>query len=53
MKANERALLLKNKYRKEYLRDIIKGYLKQKMTEEEKKHWQEVAIELGKLYKNK
>lgn len=47
MTATERAFKLRNKYSKEYLREVIKGYLKQGNRE----NWKEVAIELGKLYK--
>jgi hypothetical protein len=47
MTATERAVKLRNKYSKEYLRQVIKGYLKQ----DNREHWKEVAIELGKLYK--
>ena len=40
----ERAVILYNKYTKEYNRTLCSGKMQQ--TE----HWKEVAIELGKLY---
>jgi hypothetical protein len=43
-----RANILFNKYSKEYNRFIVAGYIKQGLEE-----WKEIAIELGKLYKNK
>ena len=45
MTAKERALILFYKYKKEYVREIVKGKLQQ--TE----HWAEVTEELRKLYK--
>ena len=43
----ERALMLFNKYSKDYNRRVCMG--KQYQTE----HWKEVTKELAKLYKNK
>jgi hypothetical protein len=43
----QRALLLFNKYSRNYNRFIVYGYIKQGYDE-----WKEIAIELGKLYKN-
>lgn len=48
MTNEQRALLLFNKYTKEYNRFVVAGYIKQGYEE-----WKEIAIELGKLYKNK
>ena len=45
--AKERAQILYDKYSIEYNRALVSGSMQQ--TE----HWKEVAIELGKLYKNK
>lgn len=42
-----RANILFNKYSKEYNRFIVIGYIKQGYDE-----WKQIAIELGKLYKN-
>jgi len=47
MTPKERANILFNKYSREYNRTLVSGTMQQ--TE----HWKEVAIELGKLYKNK
>ena len=41
----ERAVILYNKYTKEYNRTLCSGAMQQ--TE----HWKEVTMELGKLYK--
>lgn len=41
----ERAVILYNKYTKEYNRTLVSGTMQQ--TE----HWQEVSRELAKLYK--
>jgi hypothetical protein len=41
-----RAKILYNKYSKEYNRFVVSGYIKQGLDE-----WKEIAIELGKLYK--
>jgi hypothetical protein len=38
--------MLYNKYSKEYNRFVVSGYIKQGYNE-----WKEIAIELGKLYK--
>jgi hypothetical protein len=43
----ERAVILYNKYTKEYNRTLCMGTMQQ--TE----HWKEVTMELAKLYKNK
>ena len=43
-----RANILFNKYTKDYNRFIVSGYIKQGFDE-----WKEIAVELGKLYKNK
>ena len=43
----ERAVILYNKYTKEYNRIVCSGAMQQN------EHWKEVAIELAKLYKNK
>ena len=43
----ERAVILYNKYTKEYNRALVSGDMQQ--TE----HWKEVSKELSKLYKNK
>jgi len=46
MTPSARAELLKNKYSKEYVRELVRYYIKQ-----DNEHWKQVAIELGKLYK--
>jgi hypothetical protein len=46
MTPKERANILYNKYSKEYNRFVVSGYIKQGYDE-----WKEIAIELGKLYK--
>jgi hypothetical protein len=46
MTPQERANILYNKYSKEYNRFVVSGYIKQGYDE-----WKEIAIELGKLYK--
>ena len=43
----ERAVILYNKYTKEYNRIVCSGAMQQN------EHWKEVAKELAKLYKNK
>jgi hypothetical protein len=43
----QRALLLFNKYSRDYNKFIVAGYIKQGFDE-----WKEIAVELGKLYKN-
>ena len=47
MTAKERAQILYDKYSIEYNRALVSGSMQQS------EHWKEVAIELGKLYKNK
>ena len=46
MTPEQRAYILFNKYTKAYNRFIVSGYIKQGRTD-----WKEIAIELGKLYK--
>jgi len=46
MTPKERANILYNNYSKEYNRFVVSGYIKQGYDE-----WKEIAIELGKLYK--
>ena len=46
MTPKERANILYNKYSKEYNRFVVAGYIKQGLDE-----WKQIAIELGKLYK--
>jgi len=46
MTAEQRAKILFNKYSKEYNRFVVSGYIKQGLDE-----WKQIAIELGKLYK--
>ena len=46
MTAKERANILFKKYSKEYNRFVVSGYIKQGYDE-----WKQIAIELGKLYK--
>ena len=48
MTPEQRALLLFNKYSRDYNRFVVNGYIKQGYDE-----WKEIAVELGKLYKNK
>ena len=47
MTPEQRALILFNKYSRDYNRFVVNGYIKQGFNE-----WKEIAIELGKLYKN-
>ena len=47
MTPEQRALLLFNKYSRDYNRFVVNGYIKQGYDE-----WKEIAVELGKLYKN-
>jgi hypothetical protein len=46
MTPEQRAYILYNKYTKAYNRFVVAGYIKQGRTD-----WKEIAIELGKLYK--
>ena len=46
MTTKQRALLLFNKYSRDYNKFIVAGYIKQGFNE-----WKEIAVELGKLYK--
>lgn len=48
MTPKQRALILFNKYSRDYNKFIVSGYIKQGFNE-----WKEIAIELGKLYKTK
>jgi hypothetical protein len=48
MTHKERAIILFNKYSKEYNRFIVAGYIKQEIE-----GWKEISIELGMLYKKK
>jgi hypothetical protein len=47
MTPEQRALILFNKYSRDYNRFVVNGYIKQGYDE-----WKEIAVELGKLYKN-
>jgi hypothetical protein len=46
MSTKQRALILFNKYSRDYNKFIVAGYIKQGFNE-----WKEIAVELGKLYK--
>jgi hypothetical protein len=46
MTPKERANILYNKYSKEYNRFVVAGYIKQGLDD-----WKQIAIELGRLYK--
>lgn len=45
MTPKERAIILFNKYSKEYNRFVVAGYIKQNIE-----GWKEISIELGMLY---
>jgi hypothetical protein len=47
MTTKQRALILFNKYSRDYNRFVVNGYIKQGYDE-----WKEIAVELGKLYKS-
>jgi len=49
MSPKERAEHLKERYSKNYLREVVVGYKKQNGIDKE--YWSKVGIELGKLYK--
>ena len=46
MTAKERAVILYEKYSKEYVKRIVLGQLQRS------EHWAEVTVELQKLYRN-